>query len=482
MNKEEEILKLREQLYLNFNDFHNSELVRIAERLVVLITSGNTSVKKKYTKVLGDCYKQLSEVEYLKRSYESCLNYIKKLQLCSIYKNETIGTIMHVTIRRFQCEVYMEIYQENFQKVEELKRKVLEFGENNILNIKGNLKEDYDELLDLATSFLNNSVKTIVNFRLPYKINIEENEEIIYNFRNTTFSLKFKTIHNQGEIPIEVNGGVVELDKDKYGIYSYSDLLLTFNKFFDATHHMDKLLNLCSEAFNYFLAYYKVTTDDYWIENLNFKQIGASNVRVVSENYDIISIPFYYPHEIRISTSLSYIDQQGLNDLRENLKEDKEIPLWKLLYFDSKNNILVEKYREAVISINSAFENYLNIKSRELLRANMTEQEVEDYLGGIPSYKTYFLNKFISREDFNKAVKAGVICASPPNTFQIINKCFEFNSGHINLSKRKVTKLVYSIRKNRNDIIHGNLKLLESIESDAKKSISSFEEFIRVFQ
>ena len=153
-----------------------------------------------------------------------------------------------------------------------------------------------------------------------------------------------------------------------------------------------------------------------------------------------------------------------------------------MLYLDSKNNIFIEKYREAVISINSAFENYLNIKSREMLRCNMTEQEVEDYLQGKVSYETYFLNKFISEEDFDNAVKEGIIRSAPPNTFQIINKCFEFNDTRITVNKRKITTLVNRIRKNRNDIIHGNLKLLENIESDAKKSISSFEEFIKVFQ
>lgn len=482
MNKEEEILKLKKQLYLNFNDFSNLAVKEVAKRLISLITNGKSSLKKKYEGVLIDCYKHLSEVEYLAENYESCLNYIKKLQLSNAYKNETVSTITHANIRKFQCEVFIGIYQENFQKIENLKLQLIEFGDDNKLNLKENLRDDYDKILDLASSFLNNSVKTIVNFKLPYKIDIAEDEDIIYNFKNITFNLKFKTIPNQEQVPLVTYDRVVELDKDKYGIYSCSDLILTFNKFFDATHCMDKLLNLCSESFNYFLDYYKAITEYYWIDNLNLKQIQVSNVRVVSENYDIISIPFYYAHEIKVSDSPSYINQQKLNDLKDQLIEGQEPPLWEMLYLDSKNNIFIEKYREAVISINSAFENYLNIKSREMLRCNMTEQEVEDYLQGKASYETYFLNKFISEEDFDNAVKEGIIRSAPPNTFQIINKCFEFNDTRITVNKRKITTLVNRIRKNRNDIIHGNLKLLENIESDAKKSISSFEEFIKVFQ
>ena len=40
MNKEEEILKLKKQLYLNFNDFSNLAVKEVAKRLISLITNG----------------------------------------------------------------------------------------------------------------------------------------------------------------------------------------------------------------------------------------------------------------------------------------------------------------------------------------------------------------------------------------------------------------------------------------------------------
>ena len=204
---------------------------------------------------------------------------------------------------------------------------------------------------------------------------------------------------------------------------------------------------------------------------------------VTSENYnDIISIPFYYPHGIKISNSQSYVNKEKLKELKNKLIKGQEPQLWERLYLDSKNNMFIEKYKEAVISINSAFENYLNIKSREILKCKMTDNEVEDYLQGKVSYATYFLNEYISEEDFNKAVEQGIISSHAPSTFQIIKKCFEINADRITISRGKVNKLVNYIRKNRNDIIHGNLTLLKSIESDAKKPISSFEEFIKVFK
>lgn len=483
MNKDEEIVKLKESLRLNLNDFYNSQIKEVATKLVRLITSGKPLLRMKYKGALIDSYKFLSEVEYLEKNYESCLNYIKQLQLSEAYKNETDSTIMHATVRRFQCEVFLAVYQERDEKIKILKVQLIEFGNINRDKLEKNLRDDYDKILDLASSFLNNSVKTIVNFKLPYRIDIQEDEEVVYYFKDIRFSLKFKTISNKEEVEFVACSGIPELDRDKYGVYSCSDLILTFNKFFDATHCTDELLNLCSESFNYFLDYYKSATEYYWIDNLNLKQIQASNVMVVSENHDdIISIPFYYAHGVKVSNSLSYINKEKFNELKDKLIKGQEPQLWEMLYLDSKNNMFIEKYKEGVISINSAFENYLNIKSREILRSKMTNEEVENYLQGKVSYETYFLNEFISEDDFNRAVEQGTISSHSPNIFQIIKKCFEFNENRITISRSKLNKLVNDIRKNRNDIIHGNLTLLKNIGSDAKKSISSFEEFIKVFK
>ncbi len=484
IKKEEKILGLKEILYSNFNDFNNEKVKEIAEQLVNLISNGDVSINGRFESVVMDSYKFLSEVEYLGKNYKSCLIYINKLESIKLYKKESSSTINHATVRRLQCEIMLEIYKNSNDKIKILKKQLVEFGDKNRDLLESTLRDDYDKILDLATSYLNNSVKTVISFKLPYKIDIPEEEEISYNFNSLRFSLKFKKIINEGQLPFEVSGGVVELDKDKYGVVSYSDLVLTFNKFFDATHDMDGLLKLCSASFNYFLNYYKHLTQYYWLDNLNLNHIQASNVRVISERYDdIISIPFYYGHTIKVSSMKSYLNKETINKLEEQLKESTEINLWRNLYYDSKNYTFIEKYREALISINSAFENYLNIISREILSTKMTEVEVEEYLCGKLNYDTYYLKEFITQESFNKAIEQQVITPYAPNTFQVIKKCIELDENNrITLSKNKINKLVNYIRKNRNDLIHGNLSISNNIKSDVEKSISSFEEFIKVFK
>ena len=297
MNKEEKILQLKQTLYLNFNNFNDNEIKEVAVQLVKLVTNSNKDIKNKFKPCLMDAYKFLSEVEYLSKEYRESLSYLIKIENIDLYKRETTSTVNHVKVRKFQCESMIGIYENNFKKIKLLISELIDFGENNVQELQQTLRDDYDKIYELVNSYLNNSIKTIINFKLPYKIAISEDEEISYKLNDTTFNLKFKNIVDSDNslIPFEAYNGILEMEYDKYGVSSYSELTLTFDKFYHATHDMGGLINYCSQSFNYFLDYYRQITGYYWIDNLNLTHIHKSNVKVISENYDdIISIPFYY--------------------------------------------------------------------------------------------------------------------------------------------------------------------------------------------
>lgn len=486
MNKEDQILNLKTILYSNFNKFDDDDINKSILKLAKLIEDSNKIIRDKFGGCLIDSYKFLSESIYLTKNYRECLIYLKKIECMKEYKTEVISTINHVEIRKYQCNIMVSIYENNKENIKRLKEDLKIFGKNNREKLQETLRNDYDRIFDLADSYLNESIKTIINFKLPYKIDIPESEEIEYTFNDTLVTLKFKTIleNNRGLIPFEPYNGIIEIDKDKYGVSAHTDLTLTFNKFYDATHDMQGLIEISSEVFNYFLDYYRNVTNQYWIDNINLEQIHASNVRVISSKYDdIISIPLYYGKNIKVSKRPTYISVESIKILREKLQNKEKIELWEKLYHDAKNYMFIEKYREALISINSAFENYLNIKSREILNAKMNKDEIEDYLAGTLSYDTYMLKDFIKEDDFNKAIDQEILKPFAPSTFQIVKQCIEMDEKkRITKSKRQINKLINYIRKNRNDIIHGNLSNLKDFKSDVKKSIESFEEFIDCFK
>lgn len=132
MKKEEEIDRLKEVLYSNFNKFNNPVLREVATKLYRLINNGKASLKDQYKRVFIDTLKFLSELEYLDKNYSLCLKRIKELQQCVVYKNETTSTINHATLRRFQCEIYLGIYQTNII----LEDSSIDFSKNKSIYLK----------------------------------------------------------------------------------------------------------------------------------------------------------------------------------------------------------------------------------------------------------------------------------------------------------------------------------------------------------
>ena len=480
MSKESELILLKEKFYSSFNDYYNDAIRDVCLRIATLMTVSNSEIKKKFKHMLLDSYKFLSEYQYLKKDYKECLCCLDKIKTLDLYKTEVASTIYHVDIRYFQCESMIAIYIDNVDKIKEIDKCLFEF-EPNVIMLQSTLKDDYNKLVDMITSYLNNSIKTRVNFILPYKINISNEDEIIYMYKDIVFTLKFKEIiDSNNNVPFKAINGILELEYDKYGVSSRSELILTFNKFFNATHNMKGLIKFCSESFNYFLNFYRQISTLYWIDNLIVNNIySSSNVVVKSEHYTIIDVPFYYDRSIKNSQLSRFMTKEKVYELSEKLKTKENIPLWTILHDDAKNYMLIEKYREALLSINSAFENYLNIKSREILNKKMTPQQVEDYLLGSLVYDDYLLKDYITLDNFKIAIKKEILKPYSPNTFQIIKKCIEI--GNMNITKKRISKLVTAIRKNRNDIIHGNIVLIIDIKLQVSKSISAFQEFIKEF-
>ena len=480
MNKASELILLKEKLNLGLNDFYNDEIRDVCLRILTLMINSNPDNKRRFKPIVLDSFKFLSEYQYVKKDFKECLCYLDKIKSLDLYKKETDSNINHVNIRYFQCESMIAIYNENLEKIKRIEEGLLKFAPNTILTSV--LKDDYNKVLDMIKSYLNNSIRTRVNFVLPYKINISKEEEIIYEYNDIIFTLKFKNIVNStnNNIPFKAVQGVLELEYDKYGVSSKSEIVITFNKFFDATHKMDDLLEFCLKAFNYFLNFYRQVTKLYWIDNLILSNVySSSNVVVESENYNIIEIPFYYGRVLKSSRLPKFMTKEKINELSEKLKIKEDIALWNILYDDAKNYMLMEKYREALLSINSAFENYLNIKSREILSKKMTLEQVEDYLAGTLDYDNYQLRDYITQENFKKAIEDDILKPYSPSTFQIIKKCIDV--GNMNINKRQVNKLVIAIRRNRNDVIHGNIVSIKNIKLQVSNSVDAFQDFIKKF-
>jgi hypothetical protein len=248
-------------------------------------------------------------------------------------------------------------------------------------------------------------------------------------------------------------------------------------KTFSDQKFMPKVLFEALNALNYFIDRYRIVTGNYWIERVFFKMIPKFDYEVRLGNQRFGDAFGMYVPGFFISSGIPYLKDSEVVKLH-NYLEIEEIPLWEILLLDSKDYLLQRDYREAIYSINGAFENYLMLKAQEKLSIAWGKEHAIEYLEGKPVYKYHNLKDYISEETFNRAVADGKIGKYVPITGQILKECYEIHP--LTISRTQLDKLVKEIRKYRNEVIHG-VKINDDLENVAFEAIRSFEEFVKIF-
>lgn len=96
-------------------------------------------------------------------------------------------------------------------------------------------------------------------------------------------------------------------------------------------------------------------------------------------------------------------------------------------------------------------------------------------------YENYFLKDYISEEQYNNAIKNGKIHPEVMSTYKIIKYLYKYDKNiKRKYSKTKCIRLIGKIRKNRNDLIHGNRNISLTYQ-EVLEQINSFEKFMSLF-
>lgn len=179
----------------------------------------------------------------------------------------------------------------------------------------------------------------------------------------------------------------------------------------------------------------------------------------------------------RSHPTMPWIDSEKQAYLATKLLSNT-IPIWEHLILDAKDYLLRDRSRESLISLNSAFENFISIYCKNHLMKTMSQEEADDYIMGKPMYKDFFLMNYLSEEAYNAALQNGDITNFPPTTYQILKRCN--SSSSLGISNSKLQKLISKIRANRNDIVHGR-EISPNQVKIAREAIEAFELFKNLF-
>lgn len=347
---------------------------------------------------------------------------------------------------------------------------------------RSDLRESVDKLENIFKAVEENNIWSNINFEIGYYIDMPQETE--FEFVYETVKCKVKSKHIPETNKIKGNAFIYN-SNDKYGLLNHSKITVSINDFIEPT--LKENVNReskdvwCSisravEVWNYFIKNYRVSTKEYWLENINEFMILNYDTQINAGKVELQNVPLSYSMGLQISTNVPCINETTQTELSQMLKNGT-IDLWQTAYLDSLKQLQIRNYKESIIQVNIALENYLYTVAKKVLNENIGEDATQDFLQGEVRYEDFYLNQYISAELFNKMVSDGVIKSNPPTTYAIIKRCYEFLDRCI--SKRSLMSKISIVRKYRNDIVHGN-DIKCNIKREAENAIGAFEDLIKI--
>lgn len=419
------------------------------------------------------------------KNIEKALYHLQEAKKLKEFNEEEFLTKYNLNIiivdLNIQITLKTNTYQ-NFKDAKDLNTKLLnEIDKIELKDLKRQIKCN-KILLD---SIENDDIKTIIEFEIPSPIPIQENNPIKFKFNGIEHILNIEIVENQSS---NIKGSGIPIPEDKYGIVKRSKVKLVISKYIDPEEHVkiktfsykDSLSKTSSDAIdalNYFIERYRIVTGKYWVETVFFSMIKNFECGIKFNNYRLGDQSSIYDQNFLISPNIPYLKDNEVSKLINCLKM-KEIQLWEILLLDAKDFLLRRNYREAIYSINGAFENYLMIHAKERLSKVWGKENASEYLKGTPIYKHHKLKKYMDEKTFNQALKNNDINIYVPPIGQILKECR--NARPLKISTTKLNNLVDKIRKERNNVMHG-VEINDDLEIIAFEAIKSFEEFVKVF-
>lgn len=326
-------------------------------------------------------YSTNSEYENAELFFEKSLRIKNENTDIDAFKNECITKQM---LSKVKMMIYLNSLDE--RKLIQAKEHIDFLYKNYDENWDEKFKKLVKELFEIYDKIIENDIKSIVTFKIPYHLLIGNNEEIEFKYNDIECSIKSETIRS-------IESGFIEgenlfTEKDKYGIINNSIISLKIGKYIniwdlvEVNKAIGTVRNPLKEAidiYNYFLRNYIVATNKYWLPEINENMIINTQTTVYVGNIEV--------HNVPLSMNLT-LSSTGNNELKlvdtdiENIKEElrkTNLEIWKLLLNNAKDYYLIKDYKNVIIMINIAFENFTFWFAKEKLKKYMSKEEIESF-------------------------------------------------------------------------------------------------------
>jgi len=193
-----------------------------------------------------------------------------------------------------------------------------------------------------------------------------------------------------------------EIEGDRTGRASFSSVRVNFDlRIFDSKYFLNTkyFVNLAIDSVNKFIEHYRIATGKYYIrpvtpaiiqsftifneynnEQPAFVQHYVTDKAVLEVDESSTTLPPYSYHMDAVMHGMGGAIPDVIDaSLRENLDKDIEPPIIETLHLEVKDKLDLREWRLAAIEAAVLFETFLNIKLRDVYRAQgMPDSDIED--------------------------------------------------------------------------------------------------------
>lgn len=478
--------------YLNntSEDLKKEKRDEIYNKYLALNLSKRHEVKEIIYPILRD---YLSE-RLLNSDYEGVIESFNQIKDTTRYTNEQIVNkeiINNILLKAYlylclesegTASPYFDKAKSLVNSVESLLQKKNEYS----LEQYENEIKIFNENRAIYDSLVSGDFWTEVNLVLPFPIGISEQR---LNLKVLEEDVQLKTEKIKfGEPFFKVDGGVLQLNIDKYGLLTRTNVTLRIKKYFSSRDEKlyffgedetrSTILISSLNFLNEIISRYRLINNNYWVDNIDLRMIEISSVKFIASGVTVKNIVVQSEHTYVVSQDYDYNKPAENEQLLELLGMEKNDFLWQELLADAKSFLLVSKLREAIISLNSSFENFFYTRFRKVISVYEGDEKTKSFFEGDMSYEDFNQKDLVDEITFNKLKDTGIFSSGVPSVYKVIKKYYQVvpEDQQIVYTKRQLKKTIDKIRKYRNDIVHGNLH----IEPTDKHVFEAIEEFIKL--
>lgn len=351
------------------------------------------------------------------------------------------------------------------------------------LYLKESLNEIYEQDVKIFEALDNNGFFTETSFSVPISIKtIKESVHISLEQSNIEAEVSCISLPLKNE-NTQVHGSIVR-EQDRDSTINVSNWTVKINKYLscEQSSSTDESFSIMQEVVcqivNQVIDRYREKTNEYWIKKIYPTMIQGHSIKYKAEKLTFREIPFYDRRTFIFSS-----EQPQVSLKNEDGAFIQDPPLYKKLFLDAQTYLLTQNLSTSILLLNMAFENFTyTVVCPMIIEQSQGNYEEEFYLSPV-SYDDYFLHDYLTKDQYQEAVSKGVIKPRGMSQYTIYKILYkESEVFQQQTTKSKLNKLISSVRKNRNEIVHGNFDVKTLKYNETKRQLVAFKQLVSFIQ